>query len=74
MSYTYLLAIVAGIMASYGLINKWVFSVSFLLTITSTVLLILDIEHEIKIVKRKDPDLDTDWSDYLEEEGEAENA
>lgn len=74
MSYTYLLTIVAGIMASYGLINKWVFSVSFLLTVVSTVLLILDVEHEIKIVNAKEPELDADWSDYLEEEGAAENA
>ncbi|MBN1162869.1 hypothetical protein JXA34_03965 [Patescibacteria group bacterium] len=74
MSYTYLLTIIAGIMAVYGLIYRWVFTVSFLLTVLSTVLLILDVEHEVKIVKRKDPELDMDWSDYLETEGEAENA
>jgi hypothetical protein len=73
-SYTYLLTIVAGIMAGFGLMYTSVFYIAFVMAILATVLFIVDIEHELHVVKRKTPDYDIDWSDHLEEEGDVTNA
>jgi hypothetical protein len=69
LSYTYLLTIVAGIMGTFGLTYKSVFTVSFILSVVATVLFILDIEHEVKVAELTEPNLDIDWAEYLEEEG-----
>lgn len=51
MLYLYLLLIVSGIMVAFGLLYTEVFLCGLVLSITSTVFLILDIEEEIKIDK-----------------------
>ena len=61
LSYVYLLTLVSGTMSVYKLVFGWVFYFSLVLALISTVLLILDIEHEVDISKGTIPSLDTDW-------------
>ncbi len=53
LSYLYLLTISHGIMAFSGLVFPWVFWVSLVLTVCSTVVLIFDIENEMEIKNMK---------------------
>lgn len=49
LSYSYLLMFVAAVLSYFGLLFTWVFVVSFILTVVSTVLLVFDVENEVKI-------------------------
>ncbi|MBP8960655.1 hypothetical protein KBG31_00305 [Patescibacteria group bacterium] len=51
LSYSFLLVLVAGIMALFGLSFGWVFYLGLGVTILATVLFILDVEKEMKIEK-----------------------
>lgn len=68
LSYCYLVMVVSGVMSYYKLIYSWVFVVALVLCVISTVLLILDVENEIKIAKKKDPEYDNN-KEYLAEKG-----
>ena len=72
LSYSYLLLLVTGLMALFGLLYPWVFFVSLVLTLLSSILLIIDVEHEIVISKGKSPKLDGD-TDYLQELNDEED-
>jgi len=73
LSYSYLLTIVSGILSFYQFLFGWVFITSFVLSILSTVLLIFDIEHEIKIAKESNTQYELDENfDYLEKNEEPE--
>jgi hypothetical protein len=52
LSYSFLLTLVAGLMAFFGLCFYWVFFASLLLTVVSTVLFLLDIEKELVVEKK----------------------
>jgi hypothetical protein len=66
LSYAYLLTIVAGIMAYFGLLLGWVFFSSLTLVVIATVLMVFDIEHEMKLVKEKGQIYDED-TEFVEE-------
>ncbi len=55
LSYCYLLMIVTGFMFYFKLIFPWVFYVSVVLSVVTTVLLIIDIEEELHILKKNVP-------------------
>jgi len=59
-SYIYLITLVSGIMSVSGLVYSWVFIVSLILAINSTVLMILDIEKEVRFEKDAAPEYDDD--------------
>lgn len=61
LSYTFLVTIVAGIMASFGIVYSYVFYLSLLIAILATVLFIFDVENELNLRKTKDS--------YYEEDG-----
>ena len=69
LSYLYLLLVVSAVMSVFGILYGWVLFVIFLITILSTVSMIIDVEHEIKIQKNTEVEYDTD-SKYLEREDE----
>lgn len=48
-SYLYLLLVVSGLMALFGLIFTWVFYTSLVFTIMTTVLFAFDVEREVEI-------------------------
>lgn len=52
LSYLYLLMFVSGVMALFGMIQAWVFLVSLVMTVLTTVFLIFDIENELDLEKR----------------------
>jgi hypothetical protein len=58
MSYCYLLLIITGFMFYFKLLFPWVFYVSLILSLISTVLLIVDIEEELHILKKNVPMFD----------------
>lgn len=71
-SYSYLLLLVTGFMALFGLLYPWVFFVNLALTLISSILLITDVEHEIVISKKRGrPEVDDD-TDYLQDLNEEE--
>lgn len=47
LSYSYLMALVSGVMVLFGLLYSWVFWVALVLSVASTYLFILDLEREI---------------------------
>lgn len=53
LSYLYLLLMVSGLMALFGMIYLWVFYVSLTLTVLSTIFLILDVENEINLESQR---------------------
>lgn len=55
-SYLYLLTLSSGVLALFNMIYPWVFWVSFVLSILSTVVLIFDIENELDLRSPKQPD------------------
>jgi hypothetical protein len=59
-SYLFLMLIITGIMSLFGMVYPWVFHLSFVFTVVITVLLVLDVEHELRISKEKGPGLDKD--------------
>lgn len=69
LSYLYLLLIVSSVMALFGVIYGWVLFTILFITITSTALFIIDVEHELKIRKSTEVEYDPD-SEYLETEEE----
>lgn len=69
LSYLYLLLVVASVMALFGVIYGWVLFTIFLITIVSTALFIIDVEHELRIKKNTEVEYDPD-SKYLEREEE----
>ncbi len=60
LSYCYLLMLVAGFMALFKFIFPWVFYVALVLSVISTILLIIDIEEELHIMKKKNPEYDNE--------------
>lgn len=66
LSYSYLLTLVTGLMATFGLLYTWVFLVSLVLTLLSSVLLVVDVENEIDTSKSDSVQYDNN-SEYLEE-------
>jgi hypothetical protein len=73
LAYSYLLLIVCGIMTFFAFVFTWVFYISAVVTIILTVLLIIDIEHEVNILKNKDAEYDED-TQYLDQEGALRHA
>jgi hypothetical protein len=69
LSYLYLLLAVSGVMTLFGILFGWVFFVISVITILSTVLFIMDVEHEVNINKNREAEYDPD-SKYLERESE----
>ena len=65
LSYLYLIMMVSGILALFGLIYLWVFYSSAVLAVISTILLIFDVENELSAFKNNHEKTDTG---YLEEE------
>jgi hypothetical protein len=63
LSYSYLLLITTGAFAFYGLVYAWVFATCLVVTVLSTILLIADIENEIKFTK--DGFMDVDQEEVL---------
>ena len=57
-SYLYLLLLVSGIMALYGLVYTWVFFVNLGISVIGSVLFIIDVEREIKISNLEKTDFD----------------
>jgi hypothetical protein len=55
LSYCYLLLILSGFMYYFKFIFPWVFFISAVLTVISTVLLVIDIEEELHILKKNVP-------------------
>ena len=51
LSYLYLILLTSGVMAYYGLIYTWVFYVSLILTILTSVLFVFDVENELNLHK-----------------------
>ncbi len=49
MSYLFLMVLVAGLMAFFGLIYSWVFVISLILFVITTVLFVFDIENEVSL-------------------------
>jgi hypothetical protein len=76
LSYCYLLMFVAGVMVLFKFIFPWVFYVSLVLCVISTILLIIDIEEELHILKKNAPEYDTEEVelDLDDMEDENENA
>ena len=74
MSYSYLLLIVSGIMALSKLLYEWVFFVTLGFTVLTTIILITDVDEEIKIKKDSGEQYDADKSfiEDLSTEGELE--
>ena len=68
LAYLYLLVVVSGILAFSGLLYNWVFYVSIVLSIISTVILIFDVEHEMKIMNQENEFIEDDTPSglYLE--------
>lgn len=58
LSYSYLLMFVTGSMALFTFIFPWVFYVALVLCVISTVLLILDVEQELHLLKKRGPEYD----------------
>ena len=53
LSYIYLLLMVTGLMTIYGMVYPWIFVITLILTVLSTIFLILDVENEIEIETSK---------------------
>jgi hypothetical protein len=51
LSYLYLLMIVSGVMALFGLLYPWVFYTALVLGVVSTALFVFDVENEINLSK-----------------------
>lgn len=66
LSYSYLIMLVSGLMAFYGLLYTWVFYVSFVMSVLSTILLIVDVENELTLSKAGGPEFDGSL-EYIEE-------
>lgn len=62
LSYSYLMTLISGVMALFGLSYGWVFYVAIVLSIVSTYLFILDLEQEI-FDERKN--LEAEYEDEL---------
>ena len=58
LSYSYLLMFVTGFMAMFKFIFGWVFLVALVLCAISTVLLVLDVEQELRLLKKTRPEYD----------------
>ncbi|MBW6441336.1 hypothetical protein K0B04_00280 [Patescibacteria group bacterium] len=71
LSYSYLLLIVSGIMSASGLMYSWVFYVILGITLSTTLIFILDMEEEIKIKKEDSVEYDMDRS-FIELPGDLE--
>lgn len=56
LGYSYLLTAMAGVFSYYKLLFPWVFYVSMILSIFSTVILIFDVEEEIKVSMKDHPE------------------
>jgi hypothetical protein len=69
LSYLYLLLAVSAVMALFGMLYSWVLFIALVATVVATALFVMDIEHEVKIIKNKEVEYDSD-SQYLEREGE----
>ena len=65
LSYLYLLLLVGGVMAMFGLLFSWIFYLMLTVTLIATVIFIWDIEREIKISKMQEDDFG-----YIEDEDE----
>ena len=65
LSYSYLIMIISGVMIVFGLMYSWVFYVSFVLCILSTILLVLDVENELATSKSSFMQLDEEDSEYV---------
>lgn len=55
LSYSYLLLFSTGIMLYFELIYTWIFYVSFVLTLISTYLFVIDVEKELQIKREPSP-------------------
>jgi hypothetical protein len=64
LSYMYLIVVVSGVLALFGLIYSWIFVVSLILSVVASVLFILDVENELNV--QKTPNEQKVW--YHEEE------
>jgi hypothetical protein len=65
LSYMFLLLFTTAFMAYFGIVYSWVFFLSLVLTIVSTVLFVLDIEYEVKL---NSTPFDEVGADEIEEE------
>lgn len=70
-SYSYLLLIIAGVMAVSNLMYIWVFYVILAITAIVTLFFVLDVEEEVRIKKSDDVEYDMDKS-FVELPGELE--
>lgn len=73
LSYCFLLLLVAGFMMFFNYLYPWVFYVSLVLSVVSTILFIADVEEELIIMKRNSPLFDemdgkVDFDDLEDEE------
>jgi hypothetical protein len=57
-SYLYLLLLVGGIMALFGLVYPWIFYICLGTSVLSSVLFIIDVEKEIRISNMEDNEFD----------------
>ena len=73
LSYSFLLMMVSGALALYGLLYPWVFYFALASCILSTILLVFDVENEIEITKAKSAWFD-ETGEYLDTEGGVKDA
>ncbi len=66
LSYIYLLTLTAGLMGYFQMIYMWVFYIGFVLSVFFTVVLVIDIEKELKVSKKGRSVFDED-ARFLEE-------
>ena len=71
LSYCYLVMIVAGFMALFGLVFPWVFYVALVLCIVSTIFFVIDVEEELHLTK-KDAATHKDEQTYFDDDEEEE--
>jgi hypothetical protein len=69
LSYLYLLLAVSAVMTLFGMLYSWILFLALIATVLATALFIMDVEHEVKIVKNKEVEYDSD-PQFLEREGE----
>lgn len=67
LSYSFIITTMGAFMLYVGVIYPWVFYIGFFSFVISTILLIMDIEHEIKIKKSNEVILDTEVEYILKE-------
>ena len=60
LAYLYLISIVSGILAMFGLIYGWISVVGLLMSILGTVVLVFDVENEIELRRAEGEELEYD--------------